>query len=173
MELVYLLCCHFYSSLFKFIVPFLQYLLLGKALYLFHNSMSHLDNGSRRNNSRYFSVIFITFKSISVLVTLEHVALFSFVQLFINEWDDFLLADLISSNSSIFQLWNILPGVSIQSMMLFILCMSVSFISFLLRVCCSSLTVGLVLYSVISSFSFDTLSPNGVAFATSSSIYIC
>ena len=47
------------------------------------------------------------FKSLAVLVTHEHVALFNFVQFFIDEWYAFLLMELIGIHSSVVHLWNI------------------------------------------------------------------
>ena len=81
--------------------------LLGKSCSLFHNYMMHMYHGSSSNNSLYFGVIYLMFKSLAVLVTHEHVELFNFVQFFIDEWYAFLLMELIGIHFSVVHLWNI------------------------------------------------------------------
>ena len=74
------------------------------------------------NNNQYVSLIYLTFKSLSVLVTHEHGTLLSFVQLLINAWYDFLLVDLIGICFSIFHPWSISYGLSRKLNILFIFC---------------------------------------------------
>ena len=57
-ELVCLICFHFYPLGCLFIEPSLWDVLLGKSWSLFNNSNVHLDHGFSSNNSQSFSIIY-------------------------------------------------------------------------------------------------------------------